>query len=69
MATEEKTQTTPHRRSYRHTKCGMVTTMGKQATSELGRPSRATNLFCIRCQLQRPAEEFIWDGTSESVIS
>lgn len=70
MSTEKKYQTAPpHRRSYRHVKCGMVTTMGHQAASELGRPSRATNLFCIRCQMLCPSEEFLWDATGESVVS
>lgn len=61
----------PVRRSYKHTKCGTVTTMGQSLAETYARdPGFYSGTFCCGCRNHFPvgAEgEFIWDGTSEKV--
>jgi len=61
----------PVRRSYVHTKCGVVTTMGQALAETYARnPHFYSGTFCVGCRSHFPvgeAGEFIWDGTTEKV--
>ena len=59
------------RHSYRHLKCGTVTTMGQSLAETYARdPGFYSGTFCCGCRDHFPvgAEgEFVWDGTNEKV--
>ncbi len=58
----------PLRRSYRHLKCGVVTTMGLVIAETYARdPKFYSGTFCAGCHFHFPVGEFEWDGTSEKV--
>lgn len=61
----------PVRRSYRHDKCGVVTTMGQALAETYARdPSFYSGTFCCGCGTHFPVGErgeFTWDGTDERV--
>lgn len=61
----------PVRRSYRHLKCGVVTTMGQSLAETYARnPAFYSGTFCCGCGTHFPVGadgEFVWDGTSEKV--
>jgi hypothetical protein len=61
----------PVRRSYRHEKCGTVTTMGLALSETYARdPHFYGATFCCGCRAHFPVGEqgeFTWDGTSEKV--
>lgn len=61
----------PVRRSYRHTLCGTVTTMGQAIAETYARELRFyTATFCVACHGHFPvgeAGEFMWDSTNEKV--
>lgn len=61
----------PVRRSYKHLKCGVVTTMGISLAETYARdPKFYTGTFCCGCGKHLPVGEdgeFIWDGSSEKV--
>lgn len=63
----------PVRRSYRHDKCGVVTTMGQALAETYARdPAFYSGTFCCGCGSHFPvgeAGEFVWDGTDEKVGS
>lgn len=58
----------PVRRSYIHTTCGSVTTMGQAIAETYARdPHFYGATFCVRCSKHRPVGEhgeFIWDDGS-----
>lgn len=59
------------RRSYRHLKCGVVTTMGLALAETFARdPHFYSGTFCAGCCAHFPVGadgEFVWDGTDERV--
>ena len=60
----------PVRRSYRHLKCGTVTTMGQALAETYARdPKFYSGTFCCHCAAHYPLSEFVWSGTTETVGS
>jgi hypothetical protein len=61
----------PLRRSYRHLRCGTVTTMGLSIAETYARnPVFYGGTYCAGCQDHYPVGEngqFVWDGTDEKV--
>lgn len=61
----------PIRRSYVHTKCGGLTTMGQALAETYARdPYFYSGTFCVGCKAHFPVGEdgeFVWDGTDEKV--
>lgn len=61
----------PVRRSYLHTVCGSVTTMGQAlAETYAADPSFYGATMCVACRGHFPVGadgEFVWDGTDEKV--
>jgi len=61
----------PVRRTYRHEKCGGVTTMGLKLSETYARdPKFYTATFCCNCNAHYPVGEggeFTWEGTEEKV--
>lgn len=61
----------PVRRSYRHLKCGAVTTMGQSlAETYAADPHFYSGTFCATCGSHFPVGEdgqFVWDGTDIKV--
>lgn len=60
----------PVRQSYRHLKCGVVTTMGMALAETYARDNTFYGkTFCWGCGEHFPVAEFKWDGTDETVGS
>lgn len=60
----------PVRRSYVHSNCGGVTTMGQALAETYARdPAFYSGTFCAVCRTHFPLSEFHWDGTDEVVGS
>ena len=61
----------PVRHSYKHLKCGVVTTMGSTLAETYARdPHFYSGTFCSGCRSHFPVGddgEFVWDGTDERV--
>ena len=61
----------PVRDSYVHSKCGVVTKMGRTLAETYARdPNFYSGTFCVGCGAHFPvgeAGEFVWDGTNEKV--
>lgn len=61
----------PVRRSYKHLKCGAVTTMGQALAETYARdPYFYGGTYCAHCHQHFPVGakgEFVWDGTDEKV--
>lgn len=61
----------PVRRSYRHLKCGAITTMGRSlAETYAADPYFYSGTFCANCGSHFPVGEdgqFVWDGTDIKV--
>mgnify|MGYP003384370811 CR=1 FL=1 len=61
----------PVRQSYKHLKCGVVTTMGLTLAETYARdPWFYSGTFCCGCGTHFPVGddgEFVWDGTDEKV--
>lgn len=61
----------PLRASYRHEKCGAVTTMGLAIAETYARqPTFYGATYCAACRGHFPVGadgEFVWDGTREKV--
>lgn len=61
----------PVRQSYRHTRCGGVTTMGLSLSETYARdPTFYSGTFCAVCGAHYPVGEdgeFVWSGTQEKV--
>lgn len=73
LAEEERAKgfVRPVRRSYKHLKCGTVTTMGQTLAETYARdPYFYSGTFCAGCRAHFPVGddgEFVWDGTTEKV--
>lgn len=73
LAEEERAKgfVRPVRRSYKHLKCGGVTTMGQALAETYARdPNFYSGTFCCDCGTHFPVGEdgeFVWSGTSEKV--
>lgn len=67
----EKGFVRPVRQSYKHLKCGVVTTMGLAlAETYAANPYFYSGTFCCGCQKHYPVGEdgeFVWDGTQKKV--
>ena len=60
----------PVRKSYIHTACGGLTTMGDALAETYARnPKFYGSTYCCYCQKHLPVDEFVWDGTNEKVGS
>jgi hypothetical protein len=60
----------PVRRSYRHLKCGAVTTMGHTLAETYARkPTFYTHTFCGLCGTHPPVAEFVWDEDGQPLGS
>jgi hypothetical protein len=61
----------PVRSSYRHSRCGGVTTMGLSLSETYARdPDFYSGTFCSHCAAHYPVGEdgeFVWTGTQEKV--
>lgn len=61
----------PVRRSYKHEKCGAITTMGQSIAETYARdPTYYGSTFCSQCKDHFPVGEngeFVWQGTDEKV--
>lgn len=73
LAEEERAKgfVRPVRRSYKHLKCGVVTTMGQTIAETYARdPHFYSGTFCCGCGAHFPVGadgEFVWDGSDERV--
>lgn len=73
LAEEERAKgfVRPVRHSYKHLKCGGVTTMGQTLAETYARDPKFYNgTFCCYCGTHFPVGEkgeFVWDGTNEKV--
>lgn len=73
LAEEERAKgfVRPVRRSYKHLKCGAVTTMGQALAETYARnPYFYSGTFCAACGSHFPVGEngeFVWSGTDEKV--
>jgi hypothetical protein len=73
LAEEERAKgfVRPVRRSYKHMKCGGVTTMGQTLAETYARqPNFYSGTFCCHCGTHFPVGiegEFVWQGTDEKV--
>lgn len=60
----------PVRRTYLHRTCGGVTTMALALAETYARdPSFYSGTFCAVCRQHFPLDQFVWDGTNETVGS
>lgn len=60
----------PVRRSYKHTKCGTVTTMGHALAETYARdPGFYGGTFCCGCGAHFPVAEFTWEPDGSVVGS
>lgn len=60
----------PYRNSYRHAKCGTVTTMGRALSETYARdPKFYSHTFCVRCDRHLPLAEFVWTADGQPVGS
>lgn len=58
----------PVRQKYVHKKCGNVTHMGLALAETYARdPGFYSGTFCCGCGSHFPLNEFLWDGTNETV--
>ncbi len=73
LAEEERAKgfVRPVRLSYKHLRCGAVTTMGQTLAETYARdPSFYSGTFCSACRDHFPVGaggEFVWDGTDKKV--
>lgn len=73
LAEEERAKgfVRPVRHSYKHLKCGGVTTMGQTLAETYARdPGFYSGTFCCHCGTHFPVGEdgqFVWQGTHEKV--
>lgn len=60
----------PYRDRYKHSKCGTVTTMGRDLSETYARqPSFYSHTFCVSCNRHLPVSEFTWTADDQVVGS
>jgi len=60
----------PYREKYVHKKCGIVTIMASSIAETYARDPKFYNgTFCCGCCTHFPLDEFVWEGTNETVGS
>lgn len=60
----------PVRQVYKHSVCGMTTTMALALAETYARqPDFYTGTFCAICCAHFSLEQFVWDGTDQQVGS
>lgn len=60
----------PVRYSYVHKTCGASTKMGKPIAETYARyPTFYSGTFCCQCKEHFPLDQFLWEGTKETVGS
>jgi hypothetical protein len=60
----------PLRKTYRHTKCGAVTSMGLGLCETYAKqPGYYSHTFCVGCRDHLPVAEFVWTVDGEVVGS
>jgi hypothetical protein len=58
----------PVRRTYRHKTCNSTTTMGTDLAETYARdPGFYSGTFCCACAAHFPLDQFIWEGTRETL--
>lgn len=58
----------PVRNKYVHKICGAVTRMSQSLSETCARdPWFYSGTFCVGCRTHFPLDQFIWDGTEESL--
>ena len=56
----------PLRKSYVHTSCGGVTTMGLPIAETYARdPKFYSGTYCVKCGTHFPVDEFLWESTND----
>jgi hypothetical protein len=66
----EKGFVRPVRQSYVHKTCSVVTCMSQDIAETYARdPKFYSGTFCVGCRKHLPLDEFVWDGTNETVGS
>ncbi len=69
-AEREKGYVRKVRTTYKHMKCGAITTMNVEiAQTYACDPKFYGETFCVGCKMHLPVSEFIWIGTDEVVGS
>jgi len=57
------------RRTYRHKVCNTTTTMGIALAETYARdPEFYSGTFCCHCATHFPLDQFVWEGTEESLL-
>lgn len=60
----------PVRRSYKHTACRSITTMGQAlAETYAADPKFYGATYCVHCGMHRPVSEFTWEPDGSAVGS
>jgi hypothetical protein len=60
----------PYRDSYRHTRCGGITSMGRKLSETYARdPGFYSATFCCQCNRHLPVGEFVWTADGQVVGS
>jgi hypothetical protein len=60
----------PYRDTYKHAKCGSVTTMGRKLSETYARdPGFYGATFCCACNAHYPVAEFVWTADGQVVGS
>lgn len=60
----------PVRRTYWHKTCATITTMSTALAETYSRdPKFYSSTYCCTCRMHKPVDEFLWEGTNETVGS
>lgn len=60
----------PVRKTYKHLKCGAVTTMSVDLAETYARdPKFYSGTFCVHCRVHSPLVEFVWEPDGSQVGS
>lgn len=58
----------PYRKSYRHARCGQITSMAAEIAETYARnPWFYAGTYCTTCKMHRPLIEFAWHPDGESM--
>lgn len=70
LAEEERAKgfVRPLRQSYMHLACRVVTKMNLELAETWARdPHFYSGTFCAQCRVHFPADQFVWEGTMETM--